>query len=148
MNAWGEVALERTMCSAVRRRMFENGMICSPALRNEAMEIGAALGVLTTDAVRGVVGGGGVGGVGGAAGGGGGAECLEFTTLRTSSLVIRPPTPVPVTSAALIPFSARSFRTTGERTRPSELSPVALGSSADAVAGGSTTSNSTGAVGG
>ena len=37
--------------------------------------------------------------------------------------VIRPPTPVPVTSAALIALSAKSFRTTGERTSGS--APIA-----------------------
>ena len=31
VSTWADVDLDRTMCSAVRRRMFENGMLSSPA---------------------------------------------------------------------------------------------------------------------
>src|ERR1700683_3812938 len=48
MNACGDVAFERTMCSAVRRRMLEKGTIWSPAARNEAMETGGACGARAT----------------------------------------------------------------------------------------------------
>ncbi len=44
MNACGEVALDRTMCSAVRRRMLENGTTWSPAVRNGAMVTGGEAG--------------------------------------------------------------------------------------------------------
>ena len=42
MNACGDVAFERTMCSAVRRRMLENGTSWSPAVRNDAIDTGGA----------------------------------------------------------------------------------------------------------
>ena len=81
MNAWGEVALDRTMCSAVRRRMLENGTTWSPAVRNGAIETvgvagatragGAAGAAWTGAACVGTAGGGCAGGAGRAAGVGG-----------------------------------------------------------------------------
>ncbi len=61
MNACGDVALDRTMCSAVRRRMLEKGTIWSPAARNEAMETGGACGVRATGAAGAAWTGGGGG---------------------------------------------------------------------------------------
>src|SRR6202012_537595 len=73
MKAWGDVALERTMCSAVRRRMLENGTTRSPA-RGVASEVEAEA---TPDAAAGAGSGaawaGADGGGGGAAGGSGAA---------------------------------------------------------------------------
>ena len=64
MNAWGDVALERTMCSAVRRRMLENGTTWSPAARNDAIDTAGAADAAPR---RGAA----VGGAGGAGGGAG-----------------------------------------------------------------------------
>ena len=63
MKACGDVAFDRTMCSAVLRRMFEKGTSWSPAARNDAMETGGAVGALTTGAA-GTAGGAAAGGVG------------------------------------------------------------------------------------
>src|ERR1700722_1846411 len=133
MKACGEVDLDRTMCSAVRRRMFENGTIWSP--------VPSSAGAGGAEARRGTAAGAGVGaeagaGVGAGAGADAGVEggaggdpgaWLASTTFRTSSRVIRPPTPVPVTFAALIPFSVRSLRTTGESTSGSGPFSAAAG---------------------
>ena len=85
------------------------------------------------------VGAGGVGGagagVGSGAGAGAGAGVVPAervsTTASTSSRVIRPPTPVPVTSEGSMPLSASRRRTTGDSTR---WSPPA-GTDSGAVAG-------------
>ena len=101
MNAWGEVAFDRTMCSAVRRRMFENGTTWSPARRNEAMETGGAGGALTTG-VAGAAGGAGAAGAGGRGGAGVGdgppssaADRRDSTTRSTSVAGDAPARPGP-----------------------------------------------------
>jgi hypothetical protein len=63
------VAFDRTMCSAVRRRMFENGTTTSPAGRDAPA--GAAAGAGSKEAATG---GATVGLGGGAAGCGAGAD--------------------------------------------------------------------------
>jgi len=110
--------------------MFEKGTTWSPARRNAAIDaVGVAAACTTEDAAAGaagVAGGGAVAGSGGAGAGAGagavGAACRRAsTTLSTSSRVMRPPTPVPATSEALIALSDRSLRTTGESTNASAL---------------------------
>src|SRR5579875_3757121 len=73
MYAWGEVALERSMCSAVRRRMLENGTTRSVAGRKTAV---AADWVVAAGTGAGGAWGAGAGagaGAGGAWGAGAGA---------------------------------------------------------------------------
>src|SRR5580704_4521073 len=137
MKAWGDVAFERTMCSAVRRRMLEKGTIWSPAARNEAMETGGACGVRAMgdagDAGDAWTGGAADGD--GAAGAGGGVAVRRASTARwASSRVMRPPEPVPVTSDSLIPFSANSLRTMGDN-RPGPSPLLTTGCSAGTGAG-------------
>ncbi len=52
-------------------------------------------------------------------------ECRASTSLKTSSRVMRPPGPVPVTSERSIPFSESSRRTMGEVTTRSAPSSCA-----------------------
>src|SRR3984957_4297924 len=145
MNACGEVAFDRTMCSAVRRRILEKGTIWSPADRNEATDtVGAGAARATGGAGAAWLTGGADGAAGGvgADGAGGGAAARRASTSRSaSSRVMRPPEPVPVTSDSLMPFSARSLRTIGESTcgpTPSPLLPAAgaVGAGAGCVSAG------------
>ena len=62
------------------------------------------------------------GGLGRAAAGGAAPACWRSITPSTSSRVIRPPTPVPVTWRGSIRLSASRRRTTGERSRGSSTS--------------------------
>ena len=73
-------------------------------------------------------------GAGAGCGGDGGRRRLWWRSLpggrcdhvaRTSSRVMRPPAPVPVTSDSLIPFSASSRRTIGDSTQRPRAVPVA-----------------------
>ncbi len=143
------------MCSAVRRRMFENGTIWSSSRRNVSAGAEGVCGA----AAAGTADGAGAGAVAGAGAGAGtvaeargrgrcrgSSRAPSSTTLSTSSRVIRPPTPVPVTSAALIALSAKSFRTTGERTNGS-AAPSLLGDPAGAASAFATTGAGAGAGG-
>src|SRR5260370_828640 len=67
---WALVALERTMCSAVRRRMFENGTISSPRAASGARSGPAAGDTIVGDGAAGT--GGGAGTLGGGGEGGAG----------------------------------------------------------------------------
>jgi hypothetical protein len=63
--------------------------------------------------------------------------CWASMNPRTSSLVMRPPRPVPRTCAALIPFSARRRRTIGDSNRaPSSGAPSGIPGALAANAGG------------
>ena len=135
MNACGDVALDRTMCSAVRRRMLEKGTIWSPAARKEAMDTGGACAARAT-VVEGALwttGGGGGAAEAGAGAGGGVAARRASTSRWASSRVMRPPAPVPVTSVSLMPFSARSLRTIGDSTEGPAPSPFVVTSGAGAA---------------
>src|ERR1700722_16963393 len=158
MNACGEVAFDRTMCSAVRRRILEKGTIWSPADRNEATDtVGAGAARATGGAgAAWLTGGadGAAGGVGADGAGGGAAARRASTTRSASSRVMRPPEPVPVTSDSLMPFSARSLRTIGESTwgpTPSPLLPAAgagWGAAAAGAGGGGGAGDAAGGGGG
>ncbi len=133
------------MCSAVRRRMFEKGISWSPAPRGT--DGGAVARTGSKD--------GGACGACGACGASGGVgpgpaaapERRTSTSLKTSSRVMRPPGPVPLTSERSIPFSESSRRTMGEvtaRSAPSSctsppgsarVSPAGAGAGWGAAAG-------------
>ena len=89
------------MCSAVRRRMFENGTTVSRG--PDATD--------TTGA--------------GAGAGAAGATPVDSMTAWTSASVMRPPAPVPSIVAGSMPWSAISRRTTGDSRRwsPDASSP-------------------------
>src|SRR6516164_8529285 len=103
IKACGDVALERTMCSAVRRRMLEKGTTWSPAARNDAIggSAGTVVGAGGADAVVGgavaVIAAGGAAGTAGAGGPAGAplgvaADATDrraSMTFNTSSRVMR-----------------------------------------------------------
>ncbi len=70
------------------------------------------------------------------------------TTRSASSLVMRPPEPVPVTSVSEIPFSARSLRTIGDSTWGPTPSPLVATSGVDLVGAGAGAGGGVGAGGG
>ncbi len=111
------VAFDRTMCSAVRRRMLSNGTISSPDARTTGTAAGAGAGA-------------GVGAGSGASAGVAGTDVGGETTgadtfvawprpaATTSLRVMRPPSPVPRTCAGSSPCSAIMRRTSGDVTGP------------------------------
>src|SRR5687768_11123887 len=115
------------MCSAVRRRMLENGTTSS---RPVAETAGAGAGAAARDGAA----GSGAGAAGLGAGAGVGPRPL--ITASTSARVIRPPAPVPVIVDASSPFSAISRRTTGESSRVSPLELAGCGCSAAGAGAG------------
>jgi hypothetical protein len=111
------------------------------------METGAAVG-----AAAGMGGGGGAGAAGaagalGAAEGAAGAAARrDSITRNASSRVMRPPTPVPVISDSLMPFSDNNFRTMGESNMAS--GPAPFPPAATVVAGSTTSAGAAGGGGG
>src|SRR3954471_21732401 len=106
---WALVAFDRTMCSAVRRRMLSNGMRSSP---------------VSTRA------GAGATGVGRAPGADGRPRA------STSRRVTRPSSPVPVMVLGSSPRSVIMRRTSGEVTRPAGAEAGGRAAGAGAGAGG------------
>ena len=121
------------MCSAVRRRMLVKGMTSSrPGPPVEAVGVAGAVGTATV--AVGAAAGASKAGTGAGVRTGGAAP--RAITASTSSRVIRPPRPVPVTDDGSMPCSFRSFRTTGDRTSPvPEPAGAGAGAGAGAAAG-------------
>ena len=90
------------------------------------METGGACGARATGAA-GAAWTVGAAGAGAGAAGAVAAARRASTTRWASSRVMRPPEPVPVTSVSLMPFSASSLRTIGDRTLGPTPSPLLAG---------------------
>jgi hypothetical protein len=112
--------------------MFENGTSWSPAPLGTDGVAGARTGAGGGAVVGGTAGLGALG-AGAWAGAAAVLERRASTSFKTSSRVIRPPGPVPVTSERSIPLSESSRRTMGEVITPSD--PSACASPAAAGAG-------------
>src|SRR5664280_2646863 len=121
MSVCADVAFDRVMCSAVRRRMLVKGTTSSltgvPVPCAWSPSRSAMLGT-------------GEGFIGAAGPDGPPAVISDSTSPR----VIRPPRPVPVTADGSMPCSLSSLRTTGDSTSPAPVvdAPSAVG----AVTGG------------